>query len=66
MVGKTAERPSPLEPLALRVPDACRVIGIGRTKLYGEAKAGRVKLIRIGGRTLVPMDELRRLIAEAA
>jgi hypothetical protein len=55
-----------LEPLALRVSDACRAIGIGRTKLYSEAKAGRLKLIRIAGRTVVPMDELRRLISEAA
>jgi len=54
------------EPLALRVPDACRAVGCGKTWLYAEAKKGNLKLTRLGGRTVVSMAELRRLIGEAA
>lgn len=52
------------EPLAYRIPDACRVAGIGKSMLYAMAQAGEIKLTKIRGRTLVPRAELQRLIAE--
>jgi excisionase family DNA binding protein len=48
-------------PKARRVPDACRAIGISRATLYHLAKQGKVRLVRVGGRTLVPELELDRL-----
>ena len=56
-------QPSGLAPqaLAYRVPDACAVLGIGRTSLYELVKSGELKMIRIAGRTLVPRSELERL-----
>jgi len=50
-------------PLAHKVPDACRRIGIGRTVLYELIKAGEVRAIKIGCRTLIPEAELQRVIA---
>lgn len=47
--------------LAYSVDEACRLIGIGRTSLYGLAKNGELQLLKIAGRTLVPASELRRL-----
>jgi len=58
--------PPPAEPLALRVNDACRAAGIGKTKLYSLAKEGRLRLIKLDGRTVVPISELRRLLGEVA
>lgn len=53
-------------PLAHRIPDACQRIGVGRSSLYELIKSGRLKTVRIAGRTLVPESELQRLVAEAA
>ena len=38
---------------AYTVPDFLRAFGIGRTKLYEEINAGRLKAKRAGGRTLI-------------
>ena len=51
--------------LAYTVAQATEAIGVGKTTLYELFKAGTLKPIRIGGRTLVPAGELHRLIAEA-
>ena len=52
--------PAPL--LAVRVGEASRVIGIGRTKLYELINAGDLETVKIGRATLVTMRSLRRLI----
>ena len=51
--------------LAYRVPDACTALGIGRTSLYELVKAGKIRLVKIAGRTLVPRSELDRLLSES-
>jgi excisionase family DNA binding protein len=51
------------EPLAYSVTDACRVSSIGRTRLYALINEGRLEIRKIGKRTLIPADSLRRLIA---
>jgi hypothetical protein len=58
-------RPAPLpNAIAYRVDEVPRMGGPARTSLYALAKAGRLKLIRIGGRTLVDGDSLRTLLRE--
>jgi len=49
------------ERLAYRVSEACAKLSIGRTSLYQLVKDGKLKLIKIAGRTLVPHSELERL-----
>jgi excisionase family DNA binding protein len=51
-------------PRAWRVNDFCMAYGISRSKLYELAKEGKIRLVKIGGRTLVPASEGERLIAE--
>lgn len=51
-------------PRAYRVPDACRALGVGRSTLYKLASAGKLRLVRIGGRTVVPGNEVNRLATE--
>lgn len=53
------------EKLAYTVPEALAAIGIGRTNLYKLAGEGKLALRKVGGRTLVTADSLRRLIDEA-
>jgi excisionase family DNA binding protein len=45
-------------PLAVRVREACRLAGIGRSKLYELIAAGEIKVIKVGAITLVPMSSL--------
>ena len=50
------------EPLALTVRDFCRRVGISRSSLYAYTKAGKIRVVYVAGRTLVPMTEVRRLL----
>ena len=51
-----------IEPIALRINDAARLAGLGRTSIYELIKTGRLKTVKIAGRRFVPMSALRRLI----
>lgn len=51
--------------IAYTVPEALAAIGIGRTNLYKLAGQGKLDLRKVGGRTLVTAESLRRLIEDA-
>ena len=51
------------EPIAVRVPDAARLIGLSRSRLYELMKRGEVEYIKVGGATLIPYEALRDFIA---
>ncbi len=51
------------EKFAFGIVDAARVAGIGRSTLYEALAAGELKAVKLGRRTLIPADELRRFIA---
>jgi hypothetical protein len=53
--------PSP-SAFAFTLKDSQSMGGPGRTKLYELAKQGRLKLIKIAGRTMVDGDSLRELL----
>ncbi len=40
--------------LAYSVNDACHLLGIGRSTLYEEITAGRIKAVKCGTRTIIP------------
>ena len=52
----------PLEPICVRVNDAARMIGIGRTKLYELISSGELETVKIGKATLVTTASLRALV----
>jgi excisionase family DNA binding protein len=45
-------------PLSVPIPDACRIVGIGRTLLYQEIAAGRIQARKAGRKTLIPVESL--------
>ena len=49
-------------PLAHTIPDAVRISGIGRSKLYELIRSGALDARKLGGRTLIPAKALRALI----
>lgn len=51
---------------ALRVNDAARLYGVSRSTLYKLFSEGKLKPTMIGGRRLVPVAEMERLLAEGS
>lgn len=48
------------------IDEARRLLGgMGRTWFYAEVAAKRIRVVKLGTRTLVPEAEVRRVIAEA-
>lgn len=54
---------NPIEKLAYSIKEACAATSLGRTTIYDHIAAGRLKVVRVGGRTLIPVENLRALIA---
>ncbi|MBY8332964.1 helix-turn-helix domain-containing protein [Qipengyuania sp. NZ-96] len=51
-----------IEPIAMRVPEACRYLGIGRSTLYVLIGEGEIEYIKLGSSTLVLTESLRSLV----
>ncbi len=47
--------------LVYRVPEVCKMLGIGRSTFYRWAESGALTVLKVGGMTLVNRDELERL-----
>lgn len=54
------------EKLALRVADACHSLSISRSSLYNMIREGRLKSVKIAGRTLILRSEIERLLRDVA
>jgi excisionase family DNA binding protein len=46
----------------VRIPEACRLTGIGRSKLYELIRAGEIRTIKVGTITLVPVASLSEFL----
>ncbi|MGI9169986.1 MAG: hypothetical protein ACR2FH_07410 [Caulobacteraceae bacterium] len=58
-------RPAPLpHALAYRIDEVPQMGGPGRTKTYELAAKGKLRLVRVDGRTLVDGDSLRTLLRD--
>jgi excisionase family DNA binding protein len=55
-------RAQPLPPLAVRIADATRLTGIGKTKLFELIAKGTLETTSIGRRRLILYRSLQRLI----
>ncbi|NDG50640.1 MAG: DNA-binding protein [Rhodospirillales bacterium] len=56
--------PAPAFILSVRPTEACRLIGIGKTTLYELVADKKIRLVKIGRASVIPLEDLRRLIAE--
>ena len=55
--------PEPLpRPLTMRIPEAGRMTGIGRSKLYELIGEGKIQTIKVGAITLIPIVSLERFL----
>lgn len=51
------------EPLAVPIPEAARLGGVGRSTIYAEISKGNLKFRKVGRRTIIAMDDLRDWLA---
>jgi excisionase family DNA binding protein len=63
MSSLTATAPS--EKLALSIEEAASVIGVSRRTISTMLADGRLRSVAIGRRKLIPLTELRQLVATA-
>ncbi|AQR74203.1 hypothetical protein BXU08_11560 [Sphingomonas sp. LM7] len=48
--------------ISVRIPEACRMIGIGRSKFYELIAAGDIETIKVGVRRLVLLSSLTAFV----
>lgn len=60
-----ASKPQATEPITVRILEAVRLTGIGRSKLYELIASGDIETVKIGSCTLIPMASLHGLIERA-
>lgn len=60
-----SETPNPPK-IAYSIREAVQVSSLSRSTIYNHIAAGRLAVRKIGGRTLIPADALRALIAGEA
>ena len=49
-------------PITLTIPATVRAVGLSRATLYRHNAAGRLPFHRVGGRTLIKLVDIHRLI----
>ncbi len=49
--------------LGYSIREACQASSLGRTTIYSHIAAGRLRVTRVGGRTIVPAENLHAFIA---
>jgi excisionase family DNA binding protein len=57
---------SATRPITVRVNEACRLTGIGRSKLYMLIQQGHIEVVKVGSMTLIPMRSLEKLLGVEA
>jgi excisionase family DNA binding protein len=50
-------------PLAYGIKDACRAASVSRGMIYSEIRAGRLKKVKLGRRTLILVEDLKAWLA---
>lgn len=48
--------------LGFSIKEACKATSLGRTSIYNHIASGRLRVVRIGGRTVIPAESLRALL----
>jgi hypothetical protein len=51
-------------PLCYQVPRFCQKVDISKSSFWKYVKLGKIRVVRIGGRTLIPHSEALRLATE--
>jgi excisionase family DNA binding protein len=55
-----------MEPLVVSVTDAAKALSLGRTSIYAMIADGRLEALKLGRRTLIRMESIRRVVSGEA
>ena len=53
-----------MEPIALSINDTAKALSLGRTSIYALIREGRLETIKLGRRTLIKAESIRRLVEQ--
>lgn len=65
MPQKSLQMVGSAERLTVRVPEAARMLSIGRSTLYQLIGSGDIATIKAGRATLVPIDSIRKFVTRS-
>lgn len=51
-----------MEPISVKIPEAVRLSGISRSRIYELMKSGDIEFAKVGSSTLIIVESLRRFI----
>lgn len=51
-----------MEPIVLSIADTAKALSLGRTSIYALINNGKLDVVKVGSRTLVKTESIRRLI----
>ena len=52
-----------MEPIAVSINTTVQMLGLGRTSVYSLLAEGRLQAFKIGRRTLITVESIRKLVA---
>lgn len=52
------------QPISVRIPEAVRLTGLSRSRIYELMKSGDIQFAKVGSSTLIIFPSLRRFIDE--
>jgi excisionase family DNA binding protein len=52
--------------LGYSIREACQTTSLSRSTIYNHIAAGRLRAVRVGGRTIIPADSLHAMIMGGA
>lgn len=64
MMSETSSTSAALESINVSVPEAARILGCSRAKFYQLLGEGHIRAVRLGKRTLIPVDAIREFSAK--
>ncbi len=66
MTTQDVSKPGKVERKTYSVPEAGRVLGIGRNAAYQAVKNKEIESIKVGGRIVVPIQAIEKMLAGVA
>lgn len=66
-IGRRANSsPLDIQRLAHPLPEASHLLGISKSTVYRLVNSGKIRMIKVAGRSVIPNSEIRRVASEGS